>query len=228
VYQTVGLDALSYTPSAAALTLDQWPTLGQMIDQGTRVVTFMDTGADFTSVPYIIDEFSNMWETAYDVTSPTFDCEANRTHGTPASQLYTINHFLDTFSSLGSVALFTPNKAQLTTTNAFSGTGSLGAQASECSAEWGRAPNFMLVDFYEVGAGSVFRVAAGLNGVSYAPASPIASAPASATSNAGSGGSGNGGETSTPLNGASGSALRPWQAAAAVLLGAGLGGWAVL
>jgi hypothetical protein len=29
-----------------------------MIDSGKRLVTFMDAGADFTAVPYIIDEFT--------------------------------------------------------------------------------------------------------------------------------------------------------------------------
>lgn len=36
------------------------------------------------------------------------------------------------------------------------------------SAEsWGRPPNFLLVDYYNVGNGSVFKVAASLNGVKY-------------------------------------------------------------
>ncbi|KZO90210.1 PLC-like phosphodiesterase, partial [Calocera viscosa TUFC12733] len=183
-YTAAGLDTLSYTPPQAAITVDQWPTLGEMIDQGTRVVTFMDSGADFTTVPYIIDvEFSNMWETPFDVTT-SFDCSVNRTHGDPTTQLYTINHFLDTAGSIGSIAFSTPDKSALGTTNAVSGPGSLGAQAEECLAEYSRAPNFMLVDFYEVGAGSVFEVAAGINGVPYAPTTPIASAPSSATQTA--------------------------------------------
>lgn len=32
---------------------------------------------------------------------------------------------------------------------------------------WGRPPNFLLVDFYDAGSGSVFEVAAELNGVTY-------------------------------------------------------------
>ncbi|KZT57873.1 PLC-like phosphodiesterase [Calocera cornea HHB12733] len=218
-YEAAGLDTLSYKPAQASLTLDEWPTLGDMIDQGTRLVTFMDTGADWASVPYIIDEFSNMWETAFDVTT-VFDCAVNRTHGDSATQLSTINHFLDTASSLGSLGVTTPNKAALGTTNAVSGAGSLGAQAAVCLAANGRAPNFMLVDFYEVGAGSVFQVAAGLNGVTYDPATPIASAPASA--------SGGAQETSVPLSGARRVALPSWEIGLGLLLGVALGGWAVL
>lgn len=55
VYKSVGLDALSYAPSSASLASTAWPTLGEMIDQGKRVVTFMDFKADFATVPYIID-----------------------------------------------------------------------------------------------------------------------------------------------------------------------------
>jgi len=173
VFQATGLDTLSYAPSSSSLTFSNWPTLGTLIDDGKRLVTFMDTGADFTSVPYIIDEFSNVWETAFDVTDPTFDCNVNRTHGDSTTQMYLINHFLDEVVSVIATSV-APNKGQLNVTNAVSGTGSLGLQASECAAQEGRNPNFMLVDFYEYGGGSVFQVAADLNGVTYNPTSPIA------------------------------------------------------
>jgi hypothetical protein len=55
VYQSVGLDALSYAPPSASLASSAWPTLGEMIDQGKRVVTFMDFEANYASVPYLID-----------------------------------------------------------------------------------------------------------------------------------------------------------------------------
>jgi hypothetical protein len=55
VFKAVGLDTLSYSPPAAVTTQSSWPSLGSMIDSGKRLVTFMDTGAAFTSVPYIID-----------------------------------------------------------------------------------------------------------------------------------------------------------------------------
>lgn len=87
-------------------------------------------------------EFSNVWETAFDVTDPSFDCNVNRTHGTASSQMYLINHFLDTLI-LGNPA---PDVGQANVTNGVSGTGSLGAQVDTCVAANGRAPNFMLVD----------------------------------------------------------------------------------
>lgn len=173
VFQSIGLTSLTYAPPTASVPFNNWPTLGSMIDNGTRLVTFMDTGADFTSVPYIIDEFTNVWETAFDVTDPTFDCNVNRTNGDSTTMMYLINHFLDEEVNVVATSI-APDKGQLNVTNAASGPGSLGAQASECSAQYGRAPNFMLVDFYEYGGGSVFQVAASLNGVTYAPTTPIA------------------------------------------------------
>ncbi|EJU00025.1 PLC-like phosphodiesterase [Dacryopinax primogenitus] len=198
VLQSVGLDTVSFNPGKASLTLQEWPTLGQMLDQGTRLVTFMDTNADFQSVPYILDEFSNMWETAFDVTT-TFDCVVNRTHGDPTTQLSTINHFLDIGTTIAGIGITMPDKPALPQTNAVSGPNSLGAQAQECVAENGRAPNFLLVDYYEVGGGSVFEVAAELNGIPYSQG-VIASVPGTA-GGTGTGGTGTGGTATTLAGG---------------------------
>jgi hypothetical protein len=171
VFKAVGLDALSYSPTAAVTTQSSWPSLGSMIDSGKRLVTFMDTGANFASVPYIIDEFTNMWETAFDVTDTTFDCNVNRSKGDTSTELFLINHFLDTIV-LGQPA---PDPQDANVTNGVSGTGSLGAQVETCVATQGRNPNFLLVDFYEFGGGSVFQVAATANGVTYNPTTPVPS-----------------------------------------------------
>ena len=87
-------------------------------------------------------EFTNVWETAFDVTDTTFDCNVNRTKGDPTTQMYLINHFLDT-ELLGNPV---PDVSAANTTNAVSGTNSLGAQVQLCQSEYGRSPNFMLVD----------------------------------------------------------------------------------
>jgi len=169
VFKSAGLDTVSYSPPSASLLASGWPTLGSLIDSGKRLVTFMDSNADFTSVSYIIDEFTNIWETAYDVTT-SFDCNVNRSNSDTATSMYLINHFLDTLV-LGQPA---PALSEANQTNAVSGTNSLGEQFNLCVSQQGRNPNFMLVDFYEYGGGSVFEVAATANGVTYAPATPIA------------------------------------------------------
>ena len=151
---------MSFTPTAAVTTVFGWPNLASMIDSGKRLVTFLDNQADFTTVPYIIDgthvsprpvnfyfnnafaEFTNVWETAFDLLDTTFDCLVNRTKGDTSTQMFLINHFLDKIV-LGQPA---PNLSALNQTNAASGTGSLGAQVDTCMITQGRPPNFMLVD----------------------------------------------------------------------------------
>lgn len=83
-----------------------------------------------------------MWETAYDVTDTTFDCNVNRTNGDTGTQMYLINHFLDRLVA----GVPAPDSSRANTTNAVSGEGSLGVQVQTCAAQYGRNPNFMLVD----------------------------------------------------------------------------------
>lgn len=55
------------------------------------------------------------------------------------------------------MAIPVPAEQELLQTNAVSGYGSLGAQADTCIAQHGYAPTFTLVDYYDMGNGSVFR-----------------------------------------------------------------------
>jgi hypothetical protein len=142
VFESTGMSSLAYSPPSANLTNTAWPTLGSLINNGTRLVAFVDTEADYSTVPYIISEFTNVWETAYDLTDTTFDCDVNRTQGDTSNQLYLINHFLDQIV-LGNPA---PDASQANVTNGVSGTGSLGLQTDQCATQYGRYPNFLLVD----------------------------------------------------------------------------------
>ncbi|KAF8665457.1 hypothetical protein AX16_000475 [Volvariella volvacea WC 439] len=175
VFQAAGLDAISFAPESSPLPAASWPTLGSMIDSGRRLVTFLDNGAD-PSIPYLIDghidlEFSNVWETAFNVVDQNlFDCTVDRFRGDTSTQLFLINHFLDRLV-LGQPV---PDIDRANITNAATGFGSLGTHVETCVATHGRAPNFLLVDFYEYGGGSVFQVAADINGVPYAPTTPVA------------------------------------------------------
>lgn len=56
-FEAAGIDTYAYSPGKT-LSLSQWPTLGSLIDAGTRLVVFMDYPAD-TSVSYILDEFTS-------------------------------------------------------------------------------------------------------------------------------------------------------------------------
>lgn len=52
-----GIEPLAYVPPTKPSKQSDWPTLGQMIDSGKRVVVFMDSGADNEGVDYILPEF---------------------------------------------------------------------------------------------------------------------------------------------------------------------------
>jgi len=180
VFKTAGVDSISFVPETSPLTAASWPTLGAMIDSGKRLVTFLDNGAD-PAIPYILDEFTNVWETAFDVLDPAFDCNVNRTKGDTTTQLYLINHFLDKVVFNQPV----PDVEKANVTNAATGFGSLGVHVETCVAQNTRPPNFLLVDFYEFGGGSVFEVAASINGVPYNPTTSVA-LPAATSSSTGS------------------------------------------
>lgn len=66
-YKDSGLDSYAYTPSSTPVAYSAWPTYQELIDAGTRVVSFLAQNADTSSVPYLLDEFTNVWETPYGV-----------------------------------------------------------------------------------------------------------------------------------------------------------------
>ena len=114
----VRLLPLDPAPRAPCLTsrAPQWPTLGQLIDSGKRVVVFLDNGADDDrSVPYLLPQFSNVWETPFSVTDDSFPCKVDRTKGplAPADQMYMINHSLN----VEIIGIILPDRVQASQTN---------------------------------------------------------------------------------------------------------------
>ncbi|KAL7266741.1 hypothetical protein RUND412_010697 [Rhizina undulata] len=166
-----GLADIAYIPTERHLNYTQWPTLSELILSGKRAIVFMDYKADQTIVPYILDEFTYMFETPFSQTNASFPCNVDRPPDQPKNttmgKLYMANHNLNVNFSLGGVDLLVPNTVELNVTNGVSGFGSLGLQANTCESDWGRYPNFLLVDFYNYGNGSVFEVAAMANNVTY-------------------------------------------------------------
>jgi hypothetical protein len=216
IYEAAGLVTVAFLPASQPLTFTAWPTLGSMIDSGRRLITFLDNSADPGTVPYLLDEFTQIWETPFDVTTNNWPCIINRTRGDPTTEMYLINHYLDSVHSIvGAASSIAPDKASLDVTNAVSGYGSLGQEVQNCQALYNRPPNFLLVDFYNYGGGSVFAVAASINGVTYTPTSPVPPPLDSSTSSSSANSSDNGVITK-PL----GSAPASLSAVNSLLLGA--------
>ncbi|ORY34853.1 PLC-like phosphodiesterase [Naematelia encephala] len=187
-FTTAGLDSKVYSPSSSSLALSDWPTLGTLIDNGTPLVVFMDYEADFSSVPWIIDEFSNMFEDAYDVTDTTWGCAVNRTSGSASSQMMLVNHFLDTTYTIGNTQFWVPDKDAINTTNSED---SIGSHVTNCLSLWGRNPNHILLDYYDSNGDSPFDLVANLNSVS-APTNTVTAGTVGSTASASSSGTGTG------------------------------------
>ncbi|KAL8699552.1 MAG: hypothetical protein Q9224_001361 [Gallowayella concinna] len=131
----------------------------------------MDYKADQEAVPYILDEFSQMWETPFSPTNRSFPCTQERppdlSRQDAEQRMYMANHNLNTELTLVGRSLLVVTVSLLNETNNVTGFGSLGLMADQCKERWLRSPNFLLVDYYNVGAGSVFEVAAQHNNVTF-------------------------------------------------------------
>ncbi|KAJ5552714.1 PLC-like phosphodiesterase [Penicillium frequentans] len=171
--QNSGLVDYAYEPWKIPMSLDDWPTLSDMILTGKRAVIFMDYEADQAEYPYLLDEFSQMWETPFSPLNRSFPCTVQRPTGISTTQannrMYMANHNLNLEIVFDDIDILIPDSAQINVTNAVSGYGSLGVMANNCRSDWDRPPNFLLVDYYNDGnfAGSVFEVAADMNNVTY-------------------------------------------------------------
>jgi hypothetical protein len=161
------------------LPLDAWPTLGEMLADGKRVLMMLDYKANQTAYPWLLDEFAYLWETPFDPVvasvpvNETLPCTVQRppdlAPGVANSTLYLMNHNVNLALSLLGHNFTVPALALLNQSNAATGINSLGAAAERCVDTWGRPPLILNVDYYDQGSppGSVFEVAAQLNGVSY-------------------------------------------------------------
>ncbi|OAX80074.1 hypothetical protein ACJ72_05597 [Emergomyces africanus] len=168
-----GLLDYVYTPPKIPMALDDWPNLSHFILTGKRVVVFLNYKANQAEVPYILDQFSQMWETPFSPTDRSFPCVIQRppdlSDAAARDRLYLASHNLNTEIKLAGQSLLVPNTVLLNETNAVEGFGSVGEDGLNCAKKWGRPPNFLLVDYYNIGPvnGSVFQAAAMLNNVTY-------------------------------------------------------------
>ena len=132
-----GLSRYAYVPPQVPMNISSWPTLASMILTGKRAVIFMDYNANQTEVPYILDEFSQMWETPFSPTNRTFPCTQQRPPNLSMQdaeqRMYLANHNLNTEVSLAGTSLLVPTTTLLNETNAVSGFGSLGLMANDCA-----------------------------------------------------------------------------------------------
>ena len=169
-----GIQPQAYIPPSVSSTQAEWPTLSSLIAAQKRLMVFVASLDPSTITPeyaYLMDEFTFIFENDFDNTSPEdFSCTPDRptsVKGNSAAAIQSnkmplMNHFL---YKQGSFDIETPDRASLNITNspATITDGQLGFAADECTTEYGKAPTFILVDFFDEGP-SIDAVDA-LNGV---------------------------------------------------------------
>ena len=78
-YAAAGIEHYAYTPPSATIAPSEWPTLNTLINNGTRLLNFVASLNANTAAPYLMNEFTYIFENDYDNTSPSnYSCTANR------------------------------------------------------------------------------------------------------------------------------------------------------
>jgi hypothetical protein len=85
-FDAAGLTQYTYQHASGA-----WPTMGTMIDAGTRLVAFQDIATD-PAYPWLMNVWEFAFETDYASVPADFSCEHNR--GNSTNDLFIFNNFL--------------------------------------------------------------------------------------------------------------------------------------
>lgn len=167
LFDNSGLGALAFTPSGTG-----WPTLGEMVGNDTRLVTFLSEGADVKAAPYLLPEFDYVFETPFETFGPDkFSCMADRPGGVAGKESTTpliplMNRFFyDVISE--QLKLYISNSTYSSTLNSDQGVGNLADGVATCQKSWGgRSGGYVLLDF--VNDGSPMAVVDRVNNVTKA------------------------------------------------------------
>ncbi|MEZ4340674.1 MAG: hypothetical protein R3B82_28975 [Sandaracinaceae bacterium] len=125
-----------------------WPTLREMITSGRRMVVFTESAE--VSLPWYHYAYAYAWDNPFHAESPSeLSCRLGR--GSTDHSIFVLNHFLTAPVAMRSLAEMVNHQPFL------------GDQARRCRTETGQLPNFVTVDFYDVG--DLFAVVDDLNGV---------------------------------------------------------------
>lgn len=126
-----------------------WPTLRALVDQNQRLIVFSESGR--AGAPWYHAAWKHIWDTPYTFRSTAdFTCALNR--GDRGNALFLVNHWLQNGAGLPDPALGAQANA----------TAVIGPRVQQCAQQAGRAPTFVGVDFYDVGA--LFDVVKASNG----------------------------------------------------------------
>jgi hypothetical protein len=132
-FAAIGLDGRVYTHDGGA-----WPTLGALVDADTRLIVTLEQGGP--PPDWLHHVWDLVWDTPYTWTErDAMDCSLNR--GDPVNPILQVNHWLSTGAGL-------PDPDAAGEANDAT---ALRARLDGCVAEVGRAPNLLVVDYFDVG-----------------------------------------------------------------------------
>lgn len=127
-----GLDDLLYDHSAG----DEWPTLGELVDRDQRLVVFAEEAGPPPA--WYANAFEELQETPFLFTSAQqLSCRANR--GRSGAPLFQMNHWIQRIA---------PDRVDAVEINRLD---VLVDRARQCEAERGLLPNYLAVNFYNIG-----------------------------------------------------------------------------
>ena len=143
---TVGLNDYLYAYDSTL----SWPSLQTMIDNNERLVIFSESDEVDTARLWHHPVWNYAVETHYSNGSPAdFSCDYNR--GNPENDLFILNHFITNGLGVGDV-----DAADTINLNPY-----FIDRVLECQEAQNKFPNFVVIDFYELGDG--FAVVDSLN-----------------------------------------------------------------
>ncbi len=149
VIERAGLLPYVYTPIGTPAD-NPWPTLGQMVESGKRLVVLMESHGGGDELPWLMRGFRWVQDTPFLFTDPKqFSCEPNR--GPADAPLFLVNHWISDKSATVSNAEKVNARSVLL------------PRVEECQRERGQLPNFVAVDYYD--RGDLMGVVDTLNGL---------------------------------------------------------------
>lgn len=130
-----------------------WPTLQTMINNGKRLIVLSDSDDATVGQEWYHYVWDFAVETHFTNNLPSdFSCDFNR--GDSLNDLFILNHFVTD----ATVGVGLPDQAEIVNEFSF-----FYNRVMQCQTEKQKLPNFLTVDFYELG--EVFAVADSINGV---------------------------------------------------------------
>ncbi|MDH2413895.1 hypothetical protein [Nocardioides sp. CER19] len=140
-----------YAPTAGG----KWPTLGEMIDSGKRLVVLMENHGGGDTYPWLLRGFDWVQDTPYYFTSPaaliTRSDTCGRNRGAAEAPLLLVNHWV------------TDQAKEVTNAARVNARPVLGTRVARCRQTRHMLPNYVAVDLYN--RGDLFAVVDDLNDV---------------------------------------------------------------